>query len=42
MYKKHLNVIDENAKIFCGISDALWDHPELPFEEYEASKMISN
>lgn len=42
MYKKHLNVIDENAKFFCGISDALWDHPELPFEEYEASKLISN
>ncbi len=42
MYKKHLNVIDENAKIFCSISDALWDHPELPFEEYEASKLISN
>lgn len=40
-YEKYLNTIDEKAEVFYGISDALWDHPETAFEEYEAAKMIT-
>ena len=40
-YEKFLNTVDEKAEVFCGISDALWDHPETSFEEYEAVKLIT-
>lgn len=40
-YKEYLKVIDDKSDIFCHISDSLWENPEIPFHEYEASKLIS-
>lgn len=42
LFEKYLNVIDEKAEIFCGISDQLWDDAELSFEEYKAAKMLTD
>ena len=41
LYEQFLNVVDEKQDIFCGVSDALWDNPELPFEEYEACRLMT-
>lgn len=40
-YEDYLKVIDEKGSVFCGISDALWENPEIPFQEYEAAKLIT-
>lgn len=40
-YEEFLKVIDDKGDIFKGISDALWENPEIPFEEYEAAKLIT-
>ncbi len=40
-YKQYLNVIDEKRDVFWHISDFLWENPEIPFHEYEASKLIA-
>ena len=42
LFEKYLDVIDEKAEIFCGISDALWDEAELSFEEYKAAEMLTD
>jgi len=41
-YERYLNLIDENSDIFCNISDALWENPEISFHEYEATKLITD
>ncbi|MBR2896644.1 MAG: amidohydrolase [Oscillospiraceae bacterium] len=41
MYEKYLGVIDSRADLFCGVSDALWDHPEAAYKEYFASDLIT-
>lgn len=41
LFEKYLNTVDENAAIACGVSDALWEEPELGFEEYKASSMLT-
>ena len=40
-FEKYLSRIDENAELFCGLSDALWDLAELSFEEYESAALIT-
>ena len=40
-FEKYLNVIDRQAEVCCGISDALWDHPEVGYQEYEAVKILT-
>lgn len=40
LYEKFLNSIDENSEIFCGVSDSLWDNPELCFQEHHAADLI--
>lgn len=42
LYEKYLNTIDEKKEIFWGISDSLWEKPEIPFEEYEAARLITD
>jgi len=41
-YEQYLNVIDEKRDVFYNISDFLWENPEIPFHEYEASKLIAD
>ena len=41
LYEKYLNTVDENAGEICAVSDALWDHPEISFEEYEAAQILA-
>ena len=41
MYEKYLKVVDERAEEICAVSDALWDHPELPYHEFEAAKLLT-
>ena len=41
LYEKYLNIIDEKKEIFCSASDYLWDNAELPFNEYRASRMLT-
>ena len=42
MYENFLKVIDENAEEICGISDAIYDKPELAFKEYFASSLLKD
>lgn len=39
-YAEYLNVIDEKADLFFGVSDTLWEEPETAFGEYKASELI--
>ena len=41
LYEKYLSVIDQNAAEICGISDTLWEHPELGYEEWEAVSLLT-
>lgn len=41
LYEKYLNVVDKNAGEIYGVSDALWDNPEISFEEYEAARILT-
>jgi len=40
-FEKYLNVIDDKKDVVCGVSDALWDNPEISFHEFEAVKLIT-
>lgn len=40
-FETFLNVIDEKQDVFCGVSDALWDEPELGFDEFRAVEHIT-
>ena len=40
MYEKHLGIIDEKKEDVCRVSDALWDNPEIAFEENFAADII--
>ena len=40
-FEAYLNVIDEKQDIFCGVSDALWDEPELGFDEFRAVECMT-
>ena len=42
LYEKYLKYIDENAEIFTQLSDDLWDHPELGFQEFYAVERITS
>ena len=42
LYEEYLRVIDEKKDIFCGVSDAIWDHPETCFEEYFAAELLTD
>ena len=39
-YEAYLKVIDEQENMIRGISDAIWDLAELPYGEFESSKML--
>ena len=41
LYSNYLRVIDENAGMLCGISDAIWDEPELGFREFKAVELLT-
>ena len=41
MYEKYLAEIDRQAEMLCGVSDALWDHPESAYKEYYASDLLT-
>lgn len=41
LYEKHLSTVDKNASEICAVSDALWDNPEISFEEYEAARILT-
>lgn len=40
-YERYLNVIDEKRDLFCGASDAIWEHPETSFDEYYAAELLT-
>ena len=40
-FDAYLGVIDEKQDVFCGVSDALWDEPELGFDEFRAVEHIT-
>lgn len=42
MYEQYLKVIDDSSEEICGISDAIYDNPEIAFKEYFASKLIKD
>ena len=42
LYEEYLQVIDEKKDIFCGASDAIWDHPETSFGEYFAAELLTD
>ena len=39
-YEAYLNVIDEQEEMIRGISDAIWDLAELPYAEFQSSKIL--
>ena len=41
LYEEYLNLIDEKKELFCGVSDAIWDHPETSFEEHYAAELLT-
>lgn len=41
LFEKYLNIIDEQEKEICVISDALWEHPETAYEEYQAVRIFT-
>lgn len=41
LYETYLNTIDQNAEEICEISDAIWEHPELGYTEYEAVRLLT-
>lgn len=40
MYEAFLKVIDEQAERLTKLSDAIWEHPETAFSEYNSSKLL--
>ena len=40
-YESQLSVIDRLAPMLCGVSDAIWDDPELGYAEYHASDLLT-
>lgn len=40
-FEKYIQYIDENSEIFTTLSDDLWDHPELGFQEFYAVERIT-
>lgn len=40
MYEEFLKVIDEQAERLMELSDAIWEHPETAFSEYDSSKLL--
>ena len=40
LYGDYLKVIDEKGEIFCGVSDAIYDHPETSLGEYFAAELL--
>ena len=42
MYEQYLNAIDEHSEEIFGISDAIYDNPEIAFKEYFASKLLKD
>ena len=40
LYGDYLKVIDEGSEIFCGVSDAIYDHPETSLGEYFAAELL--
>lgn len=42
MKKKALESVDSNAEIYNGISDAIWDTPELSLKEFKATELYCN
>ena len=42
LYEKHLKLIDEKKDLFCGVSDAIWEHPETSFGEYFAADLLTD
>ena len=40
LYEKHLQVIDEKEGLLRSISDQIWDLAELPYDEYQSSKLL--
>ena len=41
LYSEFLSVIDEKAKEIGDISDAIWEKPELCFQEHNAVKLLT-
>ena len=41
IYEQYLGVIDRKADTICAVSDGLWDHAELPFQEYESMEILA-
>ena len=42
MYEEFLKAIDEHSEEICGISDAIYDNPEIAFKEYFASSLLKD
>ena len=42
MYEKYLSAIDEHSEEICGISDAIYDNPELGFREHFSSGILKD
>ncbi len=42
LYEEYLGTVDNYEKDICDISDYLYDNPELGFEEFKASKKITD
>lgn len=40
MKEKALLYIDRKAEELCGLSDAIWDHPETSFEEFYSAEAL--
>lgn len=41
LFENYLNIIEKQAKEICAISDALWDRPEIAYEEYQAVDILT-
>lgn len=40
LYEAHLNKIDDQAQLLRDVSDAIWDLAELPYAEYQSSRLL--
>ena len=42
LFEEYLRIIDEKQEQLCAISDALWEHPEINFQEFEAVQLLTS
>jgi len=41
VFEQYLKTIDEKAREICALADHMWDNPETSFQEFEASRILT-